>query len=129
MMFIFARLRSLQEGKESDRLAYDDHSASIIRLSNGTVLYLRQVGRSVVTFFILVSILLFSTLHLTPRFVFSLPPPHLHFWAIARASKAFQPERRFIVHEFIFYPPLGGQMDPRDTVKGHRIRQLLFNGQ
>ena len=34
-----------QEGKESDRLAYDDHSASIFRLSNGTVLYLRQVGR------------------------------------------------------------------------------------
>eukprot|EP00904_Undaria_pinnatifida_P012637 jgi/Undpi1/8503/HiC_scaffold_25.g10970.m1 len=33
-----------EEGKESDRLAYDDHSASIFRLSNGTVLYLRQVG-------------------------------------------------------------------------------------
>eukprot|EP00752_Nemacystus_decipiens_P009420 g8423.t1 len=33
-----------EEGKESDRLAYDDDSASIFRLSNGTVLYLRQVG-------------------------------------------------------------------------------------
>ncbi|CAM9690424.1 unnamed protein product [Pylaiella littoralis] len=33
-----------EEGKESDRLAYDDQSASIFRLSNGTVLYLRQVG-------------------------------------------------------------------------------------
>ncbi|CAM9109327.1 unnamed protein product [Scytosiphon promiscuus] len=33
-----------EDGKESDKLAYDNQSASIFRLSNGTVLYLRQVG-------------------------------------------------------------------------------------
>ena len=46
MLMCVCTCSAWQAGKESDRLAYDDHSASIIRLSNGTVLYLRQVGRS-----------------------------------------------------------------------------------
>ena len=38
--FPFPRLRD-----DSDGTAYDQHSSSIIRLNNGTILYLREVNR------------------------------------------------------------------------------------
>lgn len=65
----------VQEGKESDRLAYDDDSASIFRLSNGTVLYLRQVGRS-------------DRARALPRF---LPPRPILLFALSRQQNRATP--------------------------------------